>query len=309
MTRRARRPWFIMIAWLIPVAAAAVVTAAVTLMNAPQPDSATAPRASGPTTARSADIAPPHSAASLPTTVKTPSSRPPLRNPPDPGPVPAHHGIAATDLIVAADSSVRISGSACGALREGSGFAVGDGDLVATSAHVIADMNEPEVDLADGRTLPGVLVALDPVTDLAVLWVADADLDPLPLRSTAPDGTVGAVLAWDYEPGADPRPTPSPFRIDRPVIVRTAITPDTKKIERRSWLVAAHITSGHSGAALVAFDRGEAEVIGVAWGTSRRDSSGVGYATRADELESLVATADPATPLALSGCDRESSDQ
>ncbi len=226
-------------------------------------------------------------------------SRLPLDDPPDPGPVPDDHGIPEADLAAAVASSVRVSAPACrGIVSEGSGFAVGDGDLVVTIAHLMVGMAEPEVELADGRKLAGVLVAFDPVDDLAVLRVPGAGLAPLPLSEAAPDGTLGAVLAWEAE-GA---PDPTPFRIDRPVTVRTEPVGGGDRIERPSWLLAADTEAGDSGAALVAELEGRITAVGVAWGASRRGGAGVAYATRSGAVEALLASSDLEEPAAVVGC-------
>lgn len=232
----------------------------------------------------------------------TSSVRPPLDDPPDPGPVPDNHGIDADDLAAVVRSSVRISGFSCNLLREGSGFAVGSQDLIATNAHVMLGVKEPTVVMADGRELPGTLVAFDEVNDLAVLKVEGAGLDPLPLRATAADGTIGAVLGWSEVDQLGPEPQPSPFRIDRPVTVRTRSVASEVDIERPSWLVAARIESGHSGAALVAYDSDEPVVVGVAWGASRRTQTRVGYATRAGQLEKLLPEAQRGIPFDPPDC-------
>ena len=228
-----------------------------------------------------------------------PSTRPPLDDPPDPGPVPGDHGLSEEDLAAAVASSVRVAAPACrGIVREGSGFAIGDGDLVATIAHLMVGMQEPVVEVVDGRKLAGVLVAFDPVNDLAVLRVPGAGLRPLPLSEAAPDGTVGAVLAWEEE-GV---PDPTPFRIDRPVTVRTEPVGGGDDIERPSWLLAADTEVGDSGAALVADLDGEVTAMGVAWGASRRGGGGVAYATRSGALEELLASADLDRPVPSPGC-------
>ncbi|MFQ5557672.1 MAG: trypsin-like peptidase domain-containing protein, partial [Acidimicrobiales bacterium] len=133
---------------------------------------------------------------------ETPVERPPLDDPPDPGPVPDSDGLSdeARDRMVA--STVRISGVACGVEHEGSGFAVGD-DLVATNAHVLVGVEEPMIDLVDGRRLEAVIVAFDPVADLAVLRVPGAGLVPFEL-GTAADGTLDTLIGWE----AADRPEP-----------------------------------------------------------------------------------------------------
>ena len=229
----------------------------------------------------------------------TSSIRPPLDDPPDPGPVPADHGLSAAELAAAVESSVRVYGPACrGIVREGSGFAVADGDLVVTIAHLMVGMEEPTVELHDGRKLAAVLVAFDPVNDLALLRVEGAGLRPLPLSEAAPDGTVGAVLAWE----AEGSPDPTPFRIDRPVTVRTDIVNGDERIERQSWLLAAQTEVGDSGAALVAGVDGRTTAVGVAWGASRRGGGGVAYATRSGALEHLLSVSDLDKPAEAPGC-------
>ena len=228
-----------------------------------------------------------------------PSTRPPLDDPPDPGPVPDDHGLSDEDLAAAVESSVRVSGPACRRIvREGSGFAVLDGDLVVTIAHLMIGMEEPTVELSDGRELGAVLVAFDPVNDLAVLRAAGAGLRPLRISEAAPDGTVGAVLAWE----AEGLPDPTPFRIDRPVTVLTDIVGGDERIERQSWLLAAQTEVGDSGAALVATVDGRTTAVGVAWGASRRGGGGVAYATRAGALEELLASSDLDQPIEVPGC-------
>ena len=227
------------------------------------------------------------------------STRPPLDDPPDPGPVPDDHGLSEADLAAAVASSVRVAAPACrGIVREGSGFGVGDGDLVVTIAHLMVGMEEPEVELADGRKLAAVTVAFDPANDLAVLRVPGAGLRPLPLSETAPDGTRGALLAWEEE-GA---PDPTPFRIDRPVTVRTEPVGGGDRIERPSWLLAADTEVGDSGAALVAELDGRITAVGVAWGASRRGGGGVAYATRSGAVERLLNSSDLNERAELPGC-------
>ena len=227
------------------------------------------------------------------------STRPPLDDPPDPGPAPEHHGLAGADLASAVESSVRIFGPGCrGIGHEGRGFAVRDGDLVATIAHLMVGMYEPTVELADGRELAGVAVAFDAVNDLAVLRVAGAGLTPLPLTEAVPDGTVGAVLTWE----AEAEPDPTPFRIDRPVTVRTEIVAGDERVERPSWLLAADIEPGDSGAALVTSVEGRTVAVGVAWGASRRGGVDVAYATRAGALDELLASSDLTEPVDLPDC-------
>jgi len=217
--------------------------------------------------------------------------RPPLGSPPDPGDVPESDGLAEDlrDRIVR--STVRISGIACGRTTEGSGFAVAD-NLIVTNAHVIVGLDRPVVELLDGTELLAVPVAFDPVSDLAVLRVDGASFVPLAL-GTAPDHTVGAVFGWESGPVVEP----TPFRIDRPVTVRIEAVGSDERIERKSWLIAAFIEAGDSGAALVDHD---GVVVGIAYATTVR-GVGVGYAIRTSELDALIAAGLDDNPV-IPGC-------
>lgn len=217
--------------------------------------------------------------------------RPPLGSPPFAGEVPSSDDLDPDRRDEIAASTVFISGIACGRMSEGSGFAVAD-DLVATNAHVVAGVDEIRVDLLDGRRLPATPVAFDADDDLAILRVDGAELVPLTLGDAA-DGTVGALMAWEG-PG---EPDPTPFRIDRPITVRIESVGSVERIERPSWLIAADVESGDSGAALVD-DAGV--VVGISYAATTRDE-GVAYAVRASELTELIAAGIKPTAR-LPGC-------
>ena len=185
--------------------------------------------------------------------------RPPLASPPDPGPPPNSDGLSADVRQDVARSTVRVTGIACGSTTEGSGFAVG-GDLIATNAHVLVGLDTPTIELGDGTSLAGDIVAFNVIDDLALIRVHGADFEPLPL-GPAGDGTVGAVFGWEPGPTVDP----TPFRIDRPVTVRIEAVASDERIERRSWLLAARIEAGDSGAALI---DPTGTVVGVACATT-----------------------------------------
>jgi len=112
-------------------------------------------------------------------------------------------GSAAADLV---ETIARVKPSivAVGLYRQtdnpqfslrGTGFAVGDGSLIATNAHVIADQGNPANPAGapalvvqariDGRTrlLAARLVASDPAHDLAILRLTDQKLPALKIRA------------------------------------------------------------------------------------------------------------------------------
>jgi S1-C subfamily serine protease len=221
-----------------------------------------------------------------------PSIRPPLDDPPDPGPVPTDDGFTRSEREAIVAGTVRVTGFACGVEVEGSGFAVAP-DLIVTNAHVLVGVAEPIVETVFASELAAVPLAFDPVNDLAVLRVPEADLRSFELGDAA-DGTVGTLVGWEH----DGAPAPRPFRIDRPVTVRIEAVLGDERVERSSWLVAADVDSGDSGAALVDHS---GVVVGIAYATTRRDA-GVAYATRASRLEDLLASADLTTEIELPEC-------
>jgi uncharacterized membrane protein required for colicin V production len=109
--------------------------------------------------------------------------------PSDPVPVP-DAGADTAALNEAAESVVKIAGTAfqCGQNQTGSGFVIAP-DRVMTNAHVVASVNEPVVEIPDGRVLPGRVVHFDPVHDIAVLAVEGLDVRPLPVGEELADGT------------------------------------------------------------------------------------------------------------------------
>ncbi len=207
-----------------------------------------------------------------------PTTRPPLEDPPNPGPAPVSHGLPKADIDRVAASTVRVFGIACGRATEGSGFAIAD-DVIVTNAHVLLGVNEPKIEVGSGARLDANVVAFDAHNDLALLRVEGLQFEPLTLGDAA-DGTIGGVFGWEQGPQLDV----TPFRVDRPVTVRIEAVGRDDRVERPSYLLAADIESGDSGAALI---DGAGTVIGIAYMSTTRNAS-VGYALRTAPVEDLV---------------------
>ena len=208
----------------------------------------------------------------------SPTTRPPLADPPDPGPAPGDHGLSDADVDRLAESTVRVFGIACGRATEGSGFAIAD-QVIVTNAHVLLGVDQPMIELGSGQRIDATVVAFDGINDLALLRVEDARFEPLTLGD-APDGTVGALFGWDQGPELEV----TPFRVDRPVTVRIEAVGSEDRIGRPSYLLAADIESGDSGAPLID-DTGT--VVGIAYMSTTRDAS-VGYAVRTAPVIDLI---------------------
>ncbi|MEO6786671.1 MAG: trypsin-like peptidase domain-containing protein [Chthoniobacteraceae bacterium] len=63
----------------------------------------------------------------------------------------------------------------------GSGVIVSKEGHILTNHHVVAGMTEIRIQLTDGRNLPATLIGTDPATDIAVLRIEAANIEPLPL--------------------------------------------------------------------------------------------------------------------------------
>jgi len=92
-------------------------------------------------------------------------------------------------------SVVKIEGTGCGGIVEGSGFVVSS-DEVVTNAHVVAGVAQPLV--ADqGGAHHATVISFDPELDIAILRVSHLTGKPLALTGqTAANGTAAAVLGY-----------------------------------------------------------------------------------------------------------------
>ncbi|HET8968335.1 MAG TPA: MarP family serine protease [Gaiellaceae bacterium] len=106
---------------------------------------------------------------------------------------PPEKGLAKDpDVVRASKSVVRVTGIACGLGVEGSGW-VARPELVVTNAHVVAGIDRPRIDTADGRAFTATVVAFDVTNDIAVLLVRGLDARPLPVAD--PERGVAIALA------------------------------------------------------------------------------------------------------------------
>ena len=84
-------------------------------------------------------------------------------------------------------SVVKVEGTACDRVQEGTGFVAGPG-LVVTNAHVVAGESHTRISTLDGRRYETEVVAFDPDRDLAVL-------DPVLSRARHERVSTGASLS------------------------------------------------------------------------------------------------------------------
>jgi S1-C subfamily serine protease len=105
----------------------------------------------------------------------------------------------------AADSVVRIVGTACGLGVAGSGW-VGGPNLVVTAAHVVAGQQSPTVQTQNG-SVTAVPVAFDSRNDVAVLRVPPGSLTGTPLELVEPQqGARVAIVGYPENHGLTAAP-------------------------------------------------------------------------------------------------------
>jgi S1-C subfamily serine protease len=196
---------------------------------------------------------------------------------PDSGPPPGASGVAPDVLERLVASTVRVEGTACGRVLEGSGFVVGR-NVIVTNAHVVAGQRTTSVISRNGRRARATVVQFDPDRDLALL-VASVDAAPLPVGD-ADVGDEGAVLGY---PGGGPLEV-SPFAVrDRIVAVGRDLY-DRDQISRRVLVLASDLRPGDSGAAIVDH---AGTVIGVAFAIAP-DRASTAYALDTSELRAVL---------------------
>ncbi|QTG81048.1 MarP family serine protease [Arthrobacter crystallopoietes] len=200
--------------------------------------------------------------------------------PADPVPVP-DAGADTAALNEAAGSVVKIAGTAfqCGQNQTGSGFVIAP-DRVMTNAHVVASVNEPVVEIPDGRVLPGRVVHFDPVHDIAVLAVEGLDVRPLPVGEELADGTLAAFQG--YPAGGPFQSQPATVQGLSTVLVQNIYGADPEELE--VYTLAADVEQGNSGGPLL--DQG-GRIAGLVFAKATDDVP-VGYALSLDEIRPVI---------------------
>jgi S1-C subfamily serine protease len=167
-----------------------------------------------------------------------------------------------------------------------------EGNLVVTNAHVVAGEGETTVEDVDGNRKDALVVAFDPVRDLAVLRVPGLDAPGLPLGPGG-EGDVGAV--YGHPRGGPLRA--SPARIAEEIVAVGTDIYRTSKSRRHVLVLATSLQPGDSGGALV--DR-RGRVVGMAFATDPGEPH-TGYALTSQEVEAVLRTVSP-HPVATGGC-------
>jgi S1-C subfamily serine protease len=195
---------------------------------------------------------------------------------------------------LAAFSTVKIVGTACGYQQEGSGFVVGHG-LVATNAHVVAGETQTEIVVGD-TGYRATVVSYDPSFDLALLRTR-APLGPALTVDSQPvsRGTEGAVLGY---PENGPL-TVGPAGVAASVEAQGRDIYDNGLVTRSVYEIDASIRPGNSGGPLMGPN---GQVIGVVFSRSTV-AQGIGYALASPDVRRHIdAAAGHTAAVSTGGC-------
>ena len=200
-----------------------------------------------------------------------------------------------SDVLRAANATLKIESRGCGGVLFGSGFPVA-GNLVITNAHVVAGSRRHEVVTNEGVRARASVVYFDPAHDLALLSVPDLSVKPLRLATAAAKpGQRAVVIGY---PGGGPQKV-----IGAKVVLRTQ--PDAHDIYSRDqyvrdiYVLHARVSKGVSGGPVVDL---KGRPLGVVFAASTADQT-EGYAlTNAEVRRALDRNGENRRPVSVGGC-------
>lgn len=184
------------------------------------------------------------------------------------------------DVVDAQPSVLKVRGSNnCGSGVEGSGFLYSP-DRLMTNAHVVAGVDNPEVEI-NGSSVPATVVVYNPEIDVAVLALDDADLPHLVFEKEAEPSDGIAVLGY-------PQDGPYDVQTGRIRSQQRLRSPDIYgegTVLRDVYSLRALIRQGNSGGPIV---NSAGDVVGVIFAASVTDQD-TGYALTAEQIAESAA--------------------
>ena len=192
----------------------------------------------------------------------------------------------------AAGGIVKVVGIAddCSRGQEGTGFVVAP-ERVVTNAHVVAGVDDPDVQVAgEGEPLSGSVVVFDAQRDLAVVAVPGLQAPPLVLGQDLARGDSAVVAGFPL----DGPYTSVPARVREVLDARGEDIYGSPGVVRQVYSLFTQVEPGNSGGPLL--DAGGA-VVGVVFARSLDDRS-TGYALTLSESRPVLQAA-PAASAAV----------
>ncbi|WP_193606799.1 MarP family serine protease [Nocardioides lijunqiniae] len=183
------------------------------------------------------------------------------------------------DVAAAEESVLKVRGTnSCGRGVEGTGF-VYAADRLMTNAHVVAGVEDPEVEIGD-TTVDAEVVEYNPDLDIAVLALETDDIAPLRFAKVAPGDGV-AILGYPQDGPYDVQPG----RVRDDQKLRSPNIYGDGTVIRQVFSLRGLVRPGNSGGPIVT-SRGA--VAGVVFAASVTDKD-TGYALTAAQVADSAA--------------------
>jgi Trypsin-like peptidase domain/Colicin V production protein len=175
------------------------------------------------------------------------------------------------EVRAAADSVVRVLGTACGLGVQGSGWVAGDG-IVVTNAHVVAGQDDTTVQLeGEGARHDADAIWFDASNDLAILRSSGIGGAPaLRLNTSADAGTSAAILGFPENGSYDVQPG----RLGQTETVTTQDAYGRGPVRRMITALRGLVRSGNSGGPMV---DGRGRVVTTIFAATVNDGGRSGY--------------------------------
>ncbi|KAA1419592.1 MarP family serine protease [Nocardioides humilatus] len=179
-------------------------------------------------------------------------------------------------VLATQDSILKIRGANdCGRGVEGSGFVYAF-NRVMTNAHVVAGVDDPEVEI-DGHTELARVVLYDPELDVAVLAVDTGDAPILQFDDSVGSDDPVAIVGYPQDGPFDVQPG----RVRSNPTLRSPDIYGKGTVLREVFALRGLVRPGNSGGPIITPD---GDVAGVVFAASVEDSD-TGYALTADQVE------------------------
>jgi S1-C subfamily serine protease len=220
----------------------------------------------------------------------------PQINGPSPN-VPAPDSAMARDPEVqrAAQSTVRVLGTACGYGIEGSGWVAGNG-LIVTNAHVIAGETDTTVQsLGQGDGVGATPIWFDPRNDLAILYAPGVIAPSLQLVQETEKGTSAAIIGYPENGPLDIEPA----RLGSTSAVISEDIYGSGPITRRMTSFRGLVRHGNSGGPIVDAD---GRVRSTVFASKSDSDNKRGYGVPGKEIQSALNQVNVSQAVTTGGC-------
>ena len=181
----------------------------------------------------------------------------------------------------------------CGRGVEGSGFVYSDGRVM-TNAHVVAGVDDPEVEV-NGSTVSAEVVLYDPDLDVAVLALDTSGLPSLTFDTQVEEREGVAILGYPLDGPYDVQPG----RVRAEQRLRSPDIYGDGSVIREVFSLRGLVRPGNSGGPIVT---SAGDVAGVVFAASVQDKD-TGYALTADQVaQSAAAGASRSDQVSTGDC-------